>query len=146
MIGASISYAHSIASDTELFFSLISPTVALPILPTSQRSKARSSIVNLNRVSSSSEHSLAAERRLSTSTNALQELARRQTLALGQVREELVDVAVEALDLLAVGGQEGEDGHGAVGALVHVPLLAGDGGAADGHSVALGVVVAVFEG
>jgi hypothetical protein len=101
------------------------------------------SIVDLNRVPISSKHRLVAHSRLSARTNALQVLGRRQTLALDEVGEEQVDVGVEALDLLAVGGQEREDGHGAVGALVHVPLLPGDGGGRENFGVALGVPAAV---
>ena len=103
------------------------------------------SIVDLDRVRAGSEHRLAAQRRLGASTDALQVLRSRQALALDQVGEEQVDVAGEALELLAVGGQEREDGHRAVGALVHVPLLAGDGGGCEDLGVALGVPAALRE-
>jgi len=105
----------------------------------------RLSIVDLNRVPIGSEHRVATHSRLGASTDALQVLGRRQTLALSKVGEEQVDVGVEALDLLAVGGQEREDGHGAVGALVHVPLLAGNSGGREDFGVALGVPAAVGE-
>lgn len=101
------------------------------------------SVVDLDRVSVGSEHRLAAQGRLGAGTDALEVLGGGQALALGEVGEEEVDVGVEALDLLAVGGQEGEDGHVAVGALVHVPLLAGDGGGREDLGVALGVPAAV---
>jgi hypothetical protein len=105
----------------------------------------RLSIVDLNRVPIGSEHRIATHSRLGASTDALQVLGRRQALALGKVGEEQVDVGVEALDLLAISGQEREDRHGAVGALVHVPFLAGDGGGCEDFGVALGIPAAVME-
>ena len=101
------------------------------------------SVVDLNRVSVGSEHRVAAQSRLGAGTDALEVLGGRQALVLDEVGVEQVDVGVEALELLAVGGQEGEDGHVAVGALVHVPLLAGDGGGGEDLGVALGVPAAV---
>ena len=112
----------------------------IPPLP--PPTKTNSSIVDLDRVPLGSEHGLATQRRLSTGANALQELLVGQPLALGEVGEEQVDVSAEAVDLLAAGRHEREDRHGAVGALVHVPGVAGDGGAADGDWLAFGVVVA----
>lgn len=108
-----------------------------------QASHTQLSVVDLDRVSVGSEHCVAAQSRLSASTNALQVLGRRQALVLDEVGEEQVDVGVEALDLLAVGGQEREDGHVAVGALVDVPLLAGDGGGGEDLGVALRIPAAV---
>jgi hypothetical protein len=98
------------------------------------------SIVNLNRVRLGSKHRLVAQKRLSTRANALQKLLVRQALALDEVREELVDVAAEAVDLLAAGRQEGKHRHVAVGALVHVPGVAFERGAGDGHGLAFGRV------
>lgn len=101
------------------------------------------SIVDLNRVPSSSEHGVATQGRLGAGTDALEVLGVGQALVLDEVGVEEVDVAGEALDLLSVGGQEGEDGHVAVGALVHVPLLARDGGGREDLGVALGIPAAV---
>ena len=101
------------------------------------------SVVDLNRVSVGSENRVAAQSRLGAGTDALEVLGGRQALVLDEVGVEQVDVGVEALELLAVGGQEGEDGHVAVGALVDVPLLARNGGGREDLGVALGVPAAV---
>lgn len=101
------------------------------------------SVVDADGVAGGSELRVAAQGGLGAGTDALEVLGGRQALVLDEVGVEEVDVAAEALELLAVGGQEGEDGHVAVGALVHVPLLAGDGGGGEHLGIALGVPAAV---
>ena len=81
--------------------------------------------VHNDAVPSSGHDGISPNKRLSASPNAGNVLARAEPLASNKVRVELLKIAVKASDLAR--GNEGVHLHGAVQAVVEVPLLAGDG-------------------
>jgi hypothetical protein len=81
-------------------------------------------------VRSGSEDSIASTERLRAGTDTLQNLRTRKPLAVTQVDKELVQIAIEVLDLAT--GHEAEDGHLAVGSLVQLPARARNSNSSDG--------------
>ena len=98
-----------------------------------------SQVLDINSVLASREHSIVAHRRLGARAETLQVLGRGNTLALSEILQENVDVALEAGNVLSVGGQEREDGHLAVRAFEQVPLGASERDAGrEGNGLAVG--------
>lgn len=88
-----------------------------------------------------SKHSILARSRLRPRPSRDQVLRAGQPLVIDQVRDELINVAVKAVNVVARHGQEGEDGIDAVAAGVDVPAVARQVDGGDGRRGAVGAVV-----
>lgn len=103
-----------------------------------------SRIVDLYRIPTRLEDSITTTERLGARTHTLEDLAARHTLRVDEIVGEIGEVGAEVVDVGA-GGDEAEDGHLAVDALVELPAVLGEGdggnggaGAGDGAGAAEG--------
>ena len=138
------SYNHQMSSDfppTDPHSRSSKPVPAF--LPTNHKTKSNFPFFlgDGHAVVSHSEDGILTRRRLSARTSRDQVLRAGEVLVIDQVRDELVDVAAEAVDVVAGDGQEGEDGVDAVAAGVDVPAVAGNVHGRDRGRGAVGAVV-----
>ena len=80
-----------------------------------------SQVLHINGVLRCGKHSIVAQCRFGARTETLQVLVRRDALALSEILQENIDVALEAGDVVSVRRQERVNGHLAVGSLEKVP-------------------------
>lgn len=90
-------------------------------------------LVSRNQAVSRGELSVRTSKRLSTSTNRNKVLAILESLTLDQVCKEIHQIAIEAADVAAVGG-EGVNLIDTVVAIPQLPRVAGDGDSGDGRA------------
>lgn len=90
-------------------------------------------LVSRNQAVSRGELGVRTSERLSTSTNRDKVLAILESLTLDQVCKEIHQIAIEAADIAAVGG-EGVNLIDTVVAIPQLPRVAGDGDSGDGRA------------